>query len=149
MGDHILIYAKLVDIIVTGVAPMFKRDVIKRDRQDDQAMERYLSGEMITFVADDTPQELGFIVYLYLFGELHSAVQSRSLPHGKRVEMLLTVEYFFQGWVHFIAQHPDYGLEQVLSATFFGIVKKLIRGLLGLMYVFQDRNKDHPEPFLP
>lgn len=149
LGDYIVTFAQLLGIVDMDHSPMFKKDVIKRDRQDDQAMERFLSPENIEFVTKHTPQDLGFIVYLFLFGELHSVVQSRFMPNGKRIEILLTVDYFLQGWVQFIAQHPDYGPEHFLPAAFFSILKKLIRGLLGLIYIFRDHGKERPEPFLP
>lgn len=56
---------------------------------------------------DRNPKRFGSIVYLYVFGEMHSAFQSRSLPHSRRAEMLLTLDCVLQGWEYFVQRHPD------------------------------------------
>lgn len=147
-GDDVVTYSQLVDIVKKPGSPLFKRDVVRRDRQDDQAMERYLSSELLQHVVTHTPNRLGLVVYLFVFGELHSAVQSRSLPHTTRAQMLLTVEYFLQGWKKFQQRHPDYGADHFLPSSFYDICGRLIRACLGLIYIFRDAQADQPEPLL-
>lgn len=151
VGDRVITFGQLLSIIEGPGSPLFKRDVLRRDRQDDQAMERYLSAESIAHVVKSTPDQLGFIVYLYIFGEMHSAVQSRSLPHTKRAEMLLTLEYFLQGWEFFIMKHPDYGAQNFLPVDFVKIVRRLTKACLGLIYIFRDYHGPgrRGEPLLP
>ncbi|KAJ9096752.1 hypothetical protein QFC21_005022 [Naganishia friedmannii] len=149
LGDHIVTYSQLLEVIQTSRSPLFKSDVVKSDRQDDQRMERYLSPDTIDYVITNMPGDLGFHVYLYIFGELHSAVQSWTLPHATRIQMLLTTEYFLQGWQTFVEQHPDYGPTQFLSHGFFKIVKRLIRGVIGLILLFKERAEHGQLPLLP
>ncbi|KAJ9103214.1 hypothetical protein QFC21_002637 [Naganishia friedmannii] len=149
LGDHTVTYSQLLEIIQTSGSPLFKGDVVKSDRQDDQRMERYLSPDTMDHVVTNMPGDLGFQVYLYIFGELHSAVQSRSLCNAERMQMLLTTEYFLQGWQTFIQQHPDYGPPQFLPHAFFKLVKRLIRGVIGMILLLRDAGADGQVPLLP
>lgn len=148
LGNDVATYSQLLKVVQETGSPLFKRDVVKRDRQDDQAMERYLSAELMSHLIDRNPKRIGFIVYLYVFGEMHSAVQSRSLPHTKRAEMLLTLEYFLQGWQYFVQRHPDCTGENFIPRQLHHIIQQLIRACLGLMYIFRTYHGNRSEPLL-
>lgn len=146
LGDHLVTYSQLLDVIAKPGSPLYKRDVHNRDRQDDQAMERYLSAPLLKHVVQNTPEKLGLIAYLFIFGKLHSAVQNWCIPHTTRTKMLMTVEYFLQGWLSFTKNHPDYGAEHFLPQGFYDIVKRLIRACLGLITIFRDKSAATGKP---
>lgn len=56
--------------------PLFKRDVEKLDRQDDNAAARLFSANVLKFLANKHPDHAGKIVYLFIFGELVDAYQN-------------------------------------------------------------------------
>lgn len=144
-GNGVLLHRDLVDIVARDNSPLLQRDVHRRDHQDDQGAARYASVALLQHVAEETPSHSTLLVYLYIFGELHSAIQSRSLPHLHRLRILLTVRYYLEGWRTFISAHPDYPPHRsFLSSEFITIVFRLIDGYIGLTHTFRDEFPDRP-----
>lgn len=142
-GNHLIHHsqvAAVADDVEDG--PLHNRDVYRRDKQDNRSMERFLSSTMLEYVVDKTPEQTGFIVYLFVFGEMHSAIQSRAMPHLRRIRILLTVLWFLDGWKMFTVNHPDYSdMTQFLSQDFHRIVKPMCTAMIGIILEFQKMDR--------
>ncbi|SGY34662.1 BQ5605_C002g01664 [Microbotryum silenes-dioicae] len=113
---------------------LYNRDVEKRDRQDDNAAHRAFSAATLELAADECnagnlDQEA--VVFLFLCGELHDAIQNRSLQPLERVKMLLTVCYAFEGWSKFVRVFPEYSGDHFLSAATLDGVYKMVEHFFG------------------
>lgn len=145
LGNHLICHAQVAAVADNEAGPLVNRDVYRRDRQDDASMERFLSSAMIGFVANTTPAATGLIVYLFICGELLSAVQSRAMPHVQRIRILLTVLFFLDGWKKFVALHPDYhSFTQFISRDLYAIIHRLCTQMIGIIFNFRDMAEENP-----
>ncbi|KAJ9127605.1 hypothetical protein QFC24_001015 [Naganishia onofrii] len=79
------------------------------------------------------------MVYLFVFGELHAAVQSRTMPHTKRARIFVMALRFLEGWKKFVNAHPDYNVStHFISSDLHDIVRRLCFAMLGLILRFRD-----------
>jgi hypothetical protein len=87
LGNYVAMYSQIRKAAFAHDGPLYRRDVEKVDRQDDNAACRLLSATTLRwFVAGceanpEGEQVRGLIIYLFLMGELVDAYQSRTLPH--------------------------------------------------------------------
>ncbi|KAK4700732.1 hypothetical protein P7C70_g5513, partial [Phenoliferia sp. Uapishka_3] len=138
LGNFFTGHGDLEEMVEDPNSPSLKRDVHKRDRQCDRVAERWQSTEMMDYATKMGLEKSGFVVYLFIIGELHSAVQNRALPHLERQRMILTVWYFLEGWEKFTKLHPDYTTRNFLGSDFVIIVRRLILGLIGITRTVRD-----------
>ncbi|KAL1751197.1 hypothetical protein FB107DRAFT_222515 [Schizophyllum commune] len=110
LGNHFAGYQHIHDLAHEAGSPIFVRDVVKLDRQDDNAAKRLTSADTLEFIIARHPDYVGVIVYLYVAGELVDAYQSRSLSHTDRLRMVLTTLYFVESWIAFL-QLSQYDLK--------------------------------------
>lgn len=128
---------------IEGV-PLLNRDVDRRDRQDDSGLSRLLSTKFLTFIKKHTTNS-GYFAYIYIFTQLHSAVQNRSLTNTERLRMLSSVLFFMEGWRKFIIKHPNYEINHhFVSTEFYNIVVRLITGCIGLILHYKDNYPSEP-----
>ena len=73
------------DLAADEDSPLYIRDVEKLDRQDDNAAARFFSAATLQHLVQKESQDLGLIVYLFIFGELTDACQNRFIPHSERI----------------------------------------------------------------
>ena len=89
LGNYTMLYATIRDLAFANGSPLYRRDVEKLDRQDDNAASRLFSADTLSYLTNHHPDRVGEIVYLFVFGDLIDAYQNRSIPHREQVKMLL------------------------------------------------------------
>lgn len=138
LGNHVAMYSQ-VRAVAFGdpPGPIYRRDVEKMDRQDDNAATRLFTAETLDFIAEHHPSCLGLIVYLFVMGEVVDAYQGRILSHLERVKMVLRCRYFLRLWKRFL-RAAGYTEKYCVSREAQDIIDKLIDGLLALICVYRD-----------
>ncbi|KAF8956013.1 hypothetical protein BDZ97DRAFT_1672397 [Flammula alnicola] len=164
LGRKVVYYEQVRNLAFIGDSPLYSRDVEKLDRQDDRAAARLFSGRTLEFALENLPDELGLIIYLFVFGELIDAYQSRQISHAERIKMVLRARFFKDLWKSFLKE-SDYPLAQHFiskeaddvaldsSPRRFhhpsnDITDIIINGLLALIIIHRDY-LDKPFPLLP
>ena len=138
LGNHISMYSQVWRIAFSDPpGPIYRRDVEKMDRQDDNAATRLFTAETLGFIAEYYPAWLGLIVFLFVMGEVVDAYQGRTLSHLERVKMALRCRYFLRLWKRFL-RAAGYAEKYCISRESQDIIEKLIDGLLALVYVYRD-----------
>ncbi|KIY43125.1 hypothetical protein FISHEDRAFT_54055 [Fistulina hepatica ATCC 64428] len=138
LGNETAIYQRVSDIAHEAGSPIYVRDVKKLDRQDDRAAKRLASADTLQYLADNHPEYIGEIVYLFVFGELVDAYQNRSILHEERVIMVLRARYFLDAWAAYL-EEVGYSLSlYFLSREARDICRIVIEGYLALLYIYRD-----------
>lgn len=88
------------------------------------------------------------VVYLFLFGKLVDAYQSRSMSHLKRAGIALHTKIFMEYWLQFLDKAGYVRRCSCLSNNAIDITRYLINGLLGLIFIHRDYC-DETLPLLP
>ncbi|KDE02189.1 hypothetical protein MVLG_07240 [Microbotryum lychnidis-dioicae p1A1 Lamole] len=120
---------------------LYNRDAETRDRQDDNAAHRAFSAATLELAADECNAgnlDQDAVVFLFLCGELHDAIQNRSLQPLERVKRLLTVCYAFEGWSKFVRVFPEYSGDHFLSAATLDGVYKVVNCCIALIRNYRD-----------
>jgi hypothetical protein len=88
LGNYIAMYSQVRKAAFAHDGPLYRRDVEKVDRQDDNAACRLLSAATLRWftthhssATSENKETRGLIVFLFLMGELVDTYQSRTLPH--------------------------------------------------------------------
>ena len=151
LGNHTMLYSTIHDLAFSNGSPLYRRDVEKLDRQDDNAASRLFSADTLSYLTNHYPHRVGEIVYLFVFGDLIDAYQNRSISHCERVKMLLRARYFLDSWERFIGRAQYKRHLHFLSHEAIDILRQIIEGLLGLIYIYRDHlhNLDDINPLLP
>lgn len=97
-GNYAAFFQQVYNIAFEEGSPLYHRDVQKLDRQDDNAASRLFSAATLQFISDRHPQQLGLVVYLFIFSELCDAYQNRRITHDERIKMVLRAQYYLQLW---------------------------------------------------
>lgn len=137
LGNFVVLYHHFRRISTEG-GPLFERDVVKIDRQDDSAAIRLFSADALAWLTDNYPELLGPIVYLFVFGELIDAYQNRHIPHIERVQMVFRTLFFMEIWEEFLDKAGYRKGTYFLSKEACDIVKYLINGFIKLIIVYRD-----------
>lgn len=138
LGSYTAIYRHISELAQEAGSPLYHRDVIKLDRQDDLAATRLFSAATMEFLSKHHPEYLGEIVYLFVFGELIDAYQNRSISLKERVTMVLRTQYFVDYWRAFLAEVGYSETQYFISREAADILTYLINGLIGLVIVYRD-----------
>ena len=151
LGNYTMLYTTIRDLAFANGSPLYRRDVEKLDRQDDNAASRLFSADALSYLTNHYPDRVGEIVYLFVFGDLIDAYQNRSISHHKRVKMLLRARYFLDYWERFLTRSSYKKHLHFLSREAIEILRQIIEGLLGLIYIYRDHlsNPDDINPLLP
>lgn len=151
LGNHTMLYATIRDLAFANGSPLYRRDVEKLDRQDDNAASRLFSADTLSYLTSNHPDRVGEIVYLFVFGDLIDAYQNRSISHRERVKMLLRARYFLDSWERFLERAGYKKHLHFLSHEAVDILRQIIEGLLGLIYIYRDYSRDSNDtnPLLP
>ncbi|KAF8207331.1 hypothetical protein K438DRAFT_1962263 [Mycena galopus ATCC 62051] len=138
LGSYTAIYSRIREMAFADGSPLFRRDVEKMDRQDDNAATRLFSADTLKYLADHHPQYLGEIIYLFIFGELIDAYQNRSMCHADRVKLVLRARYFLDSWSSFLdlSEYPQ--SVYFLSREAVDIARFIIEGYLSLLFIHRD-----------
>ncbi|EIN13183.1 hypothetical protein PUNSTDRAFT_21766, partial [Punctularia strigosozonata HHB-11173 SS5] len=148
-GEHVIGYDAIHDIAFRDGSPLYHRDVIRLDRQDDNAAARLFSASTLLFIINNTPEYVGEVVYLFVFGELVDAIQNRSISHGQRAQMALRAWHFLRLWTSYLDLAGYAHTKYCLSREAIDIVKKVVEGYLGLLLVHREKISLEHFPFLP
>ena len=144
LGSHIAMYSQVRKAAFAQDGPLYRRDVEKVDRQDDNAACRLLSASTLRWFtthrgSDSKSKEThGLIIFLFLMGELVDAYQSRTLPHVERVKMVLRLHFFLERWELFLGQAGYAKPTHFISGQFRDILNFLVFGLIQLIIVYRD-----------
>jgi len=103
LGNYPAMYLHILHIAQGNRTPLYNCDVTKVDRQDDNAAVRLISADVLQYLADNHPDYVGKIVYLFVFGELIDAYQNQSMQHLERIKLVLQARYFLDSWEAFLA----------------------------------------------
>ena len=144
LGNYVAMYSQIRRAAFADDGPLYRRDVEKVDRQDDNAACRLLSSATLGWFVkcsevNPAKEDIrGLIIYLFLMGELVDAYQSRTLPHIERVKMVLRLHFFLERWEAFLGR-AGYGKStHFISPQFRDILQYLIFGLIQLIIVYRD-----------
>ncbi|KDE03814.1 hypothetical protein, variant [Microbotryum lychnidis-dioicae p1A1 Lamole] len=119
---------------------LYLRDVIGRDRQDN-ATHRAFSEATLALACrlhEDGKFDADAIVFLFLCGELHDAIQNRSLQPIERIKMLLTVRYTFEGWLTFVRNRPGYNAQSFIAKETLDGMRTVIDANIALIRNYRD-----------
>lgn len=137
-GNFTAIYNRIREIALEDDTPLYKRDVDKLDRQDDNAASRLFSSHVLQYLGDRHPDYVGEIVYLFVFGELIDAYQNRGISHTERLKLVLRSRYFLDAWATFV-DHAGYKRTQYfLSREAADIARIIIEGYISLLLIHRD-----------
>ena len=148
LGNFIAMYAHIRQMAFEDKAPVYKRDVEKLDRQDDNAASRLFSSKTLQYLCENHPEHVGDIVYLFVFGELIDAYQNRSIPHSERVKLVLRARYFLDNWLKSLEVSGYSKTLYAISREGIDIMRIIIDGYLSLLIVHRD-HIDGIAPLLP
>ncbi|KAJ7229028.1 hypothetical protein GGX14DRAFT_616418, partial [Mycena pura] len=150
LGNHVVFFEQIHDLAMQSDSPMYKRDVKEnRDKMDDRAAARLFSADTLEQASRDPEKHLGLVVYLFIFGDLIDAYQSRTLSHHERAKIVLRTHLFLQTWKLFLAKAGYSEARHFISKEAFAISEILVNGLLALILIHRDHLGDHPAPLLP
>lgn len=145
LSNFCIFFSMIYEIAKNVLSPLFKEDVAKVDRQDDQAAARLFSSQMLNFQTTHYPQHRGLSVYLFILGELVDAWQSRNITHLERAKMAIRARFFLMAWRTHIIQHPDYSLNiQFISRESYDIFITLCESLLSLLIAYRKYYSTYP-----
>ena len=137
-GNYTAIFQRIRDMAFETGSPLYRRDVDKLDRQDDNAASQLFSADILQYLSDHHPEQVGEIVYLFVFGELIDAYQNHSISHHKCLKLVLCAQYFLDSWETFLS-HSGYTKSQYfLSRGAVDIAQIIIEGYISLVFVHCD-----------
>jgi hypothetical protein len=150
LARHVTFYQQVHDITDdTARSPLHRRDVERLDRQDDRAAERLFSSATLAYTVSHLEKSsLGLTLYLFIFGDLVDAYQSRKISHSERIIMVLRAKFFKDLWKSFLHEGGYTEQRYFISRDADNIIDTLISGLLGLILIHRD-NLAQPFPLMP
>ncbi|KAF7328133.1 hypothetical protein MVEN_02570400 [Mycena venus] len=150
LGDFTVYYKQLLDL-ATAVdnPPLYDRDVIKADKQDDNTALRVFSAASLKKLTENVEENLGLIVFLFVIGELVDAYESRSMMHALHAKAVLRARLFFSTWKLFLDKQGYPQARYYISSAADKIYDMLIDGLLGLILIHRDHLSSPTIPLLP
>lgn len=144
-GDSPIYYEQLYTFAMNPLAPLFHRDVVNTDKQDDRAAARTLSARALEIHLQVAPKHHALSIYLFIIGELVDAWQNRSINHIERAKMAMRARFFLMAWRSHIVQHPDYSVEiQFISRGSYDIFLTSCDSLLSLIITYRKFHSLYP-----
>ncbi|KAK7013894.1 hypothetical protein R3P38DRAFT_3322441 [Favolaschia claudopus] len=149
LGNHLVHYGQLHALVLEPDSPLYKRDWINRDRMDDNAAARITSADTLRQAAQNPSKNLGLVAYLFVFGDLTGAYQSRTMSHHERAKIAIRTRLFIQTWHQYLAKGGYSEARHFISKEAYDISQILINGILGLIVIHRDHLGDKTCPLLP
>ena len=144
IGNYYAAYHQIYEMAFSkksakGTAPPIKRrDVVKLDRQDDNAAARLFSAAVLEWEAERANPRHGLIYLLFVLGELVDSCQSRTVTHEERIQMACRGLFFIEHWKEFLTS-ASYSLAQYyISHQCADIIKTVVNALLSLILTYRD-----------
>ncbi|KAJ6573789.1 hypothetical protein DFH09DRAFT_915806 [Mycena vulgaris] len=138
MGNFTALFRRIYAMAMAPDSPLYHRDVERLDRQDDAAACRLFCAVVLEYLSETHPEYIGEIVYLFIFGELVDAYQSREISHVVRIKMALRARYFLDAWAKYLAAAGYKQQQYFLSREAVDIARYLIEGIISLVIVHRD-----------
>lgn len=138
LGNYTAIYRCIQGIVDKVGCPLYHRDVNKLDRQDDNAAARLFSADTLEFLVTHHPDYQGEIVYLFIYGELVDAYQSRHMSHAERLKSVIRAADFIDIILSFLDVAGYARSRYSLAREARDIMRILIEGFVGLILVHRD-----------
>ncbi|KAF8193695.1 hypothetical protein BJ912DRAFT_848156 [Pholiota molesta] len=148
LGRYTVHYEQVRNLAFKENSPLYSRDVDKLDRQDDRAAARLFAARTLEFTIENLDNELGLIIYLFVFGEMIDAYQNRQITHLDRVKMVLRTHFFKDFWKKFLEEGGYPITQHFMSKEADDITDIIINGLIALIFIHRDY-LDQPFPLLP
>ncbi|KAJ6618077.1 hypothetical protein B0H10DRAFT_2379381 [Mycena sp. CBHHK59/15] len=101
-GNFTAVFRRIFEMAMCPDSPLYHRDVQRLDRQDDAAACRLFCAAVLEYLSENHPEYIGEIVYLFIFGELVDAYQSREITHVERIKLALRARYFLDAWAKYL-----------------------------------------------
>ncbi|KAK7045865.1 Methionine--tRNA ligase, mitochondrial [Paramarasmius palmivorus] len=149
LPNGVVMYADIHDMAMSDDSPLYKRDVIRPDKQDDGAATRFLSAAVLLWLLLYAKHLQGLIVYLFVCGEVVDAYQNRKLKHSERIRMLLRGYFFFEMWAKFLKKAGYSKAKHFVSPQFVDILRILVFGFIQTVIIYRDYGGDKLIPLLP
>ncbi|KAF6746318.1 hypothetical protein DFP72DRAFT_1017300 [Ephemerocybe angulata] len=131
--NGVAMYADILNMAAADDTPLYQKDVINVDRQDDNAAARLFSAASLEWFQEHEPDKLGLIIYLFIMGELVDAYQNRFITISERVKMVLRAYFFLELWQTFLTQAGYSLAKHFVSHQCAAILKRIIFGFLKLL----------------
>lgn len=147
LGNFLVYYEQIHDIAVDKSGPLYERDVIKYDKQDDNAASRLFSSELLRHASQNPKHNLGIVVYTFVFGEFIDTYQSCTMSHKERAKICIRTLLFLETWGNFLKKQGYSQARYFISSEAYDIAKTLATGLLGVIVIYRD-HLPRPVPLL-
>ncbi len=147
LGNFLVYYEQIHDIAVDKSGPLYECDVIKYDKQDDNAASHLFSSELLRHASQNPKHNLGIVVYTFVFGEFIDAYQSRTMSHKERAKICIRTLLFLETWRNFLKKQGYSQARYFISSEAYDIAKTLATGLLGVIVIYRD-HLPRPVPLL-
>ena len=138
LGNYPAMYLHILHISQGNGTPLYSRDVTKVDHQDDNAAVRLFSADVLKYLAENHPDYVSEIVYLFVFGELINAYQNRSMQHLERIKLVLQAKYFLDSWETFLMACKYRKDRYFISREAADILHFIINGFIALVIIHRD-----------
>lgn len=137
-GNYSALYRRIQEMGLKEGSPLYKRDILRLDRQDDNAATRLFCADVLAFLAFFFPEYVLEIVLLFVFGELIDTYQNRSMMHIERIKIALRARYFLDSWEAFLDVSGYKKTQHFLSRESVDIFRIIIEGIISLIIVHRD-----------
>ena len=130
LGNYTAVFQHIREMAFETGSPLYRCDVDKLDHQDDNAASHLFSADVLQYLSDHHPDQVGEIVYLFLFGEFIDAYQNWSISHHEHLKLVLQARYFLDSWETFLSQSGYKKSQDFLSREAVDIAQIIIEGYI-------------------
>ncbi|KAG9091626.1 hypothetical protein FRC06_000486 [Ceratobasidium sp. 370] len=163
MTNCVLYYQQLLALSRHPHSPLYQRDVVKTDRQDDRAALRLFSSATVRHIfvvmkeqaALSNPDPVlsrdltGLAVYIFVIGDLVDAFQNRFLTISERCRMVFRARYFMEIWSSSLTALGYSHNTHFITREAQQILQYLFDGFIALLLVYRDHLDHDNYPLLP
>ncbi|KAG8717565.1 hypothetical protein FRC09_014080 [Ceratobasidium sp. 395] len=172
IGNSPIYYLQILMLSVDSRSPLYQRDVLKVDRQDDRAATRIFSSAWLRHVVQISSEQSSgvpfkpaplsivsnnlpppssvlkhslnaFIALLFILGEGFDAFQSRSLTILERIRMILRLFFFLELWKSSLQTLKYSETHHFLTQNLYQTLLNLVHSYMSLVFIYRD-HLDHP-----
>lgn len=119
--------------------PLWKRDVVKADRQSDNSARTIFSSANARWLYKSRrPEALATVVLITVLGGLIDAYKDKTITTEERIEAVLRAYYVIDIWKLFIKLMGYSSQRQILSAQALDIINFLVVGFLQVHAILRD-----------
>ncbi|PBK83677.1 hypothetical protein ARMGADRAFT_944673 [Armillaria gallica] len=138
LGNFLVYYKQIHDIAVDKSGPLYEHNVIKYDKQDNNATSHLFSSELLHHASQNPKHNLSVVVYTFIFGEFIDAYQSHTMSHKEHAKIRIHALLFLETWWNFLKKQGYSQAWYFISSEAYDIAKTLATGLLGVIVIYHD-----------